>query len=353
MASIKERKDKDGKTRYYVQIRLKGHKPQCDSFLRITDAKKWIQETEVAIRDGRHFKTTEAKKHTFGEMIDRYIASVLPTKEKSAPRQGQQLLWWKEQLGHKLLCDVTPALLGEFRDILLQETTIRKSLRSKSTVVRYLAALSHVFTVAVKEWGWVDDSPMRKVTKPKESRGRVRFLLEDERKELLAACKESSNPFLYPAVVVSISTGMRHSELLNLKWSDVDLQKGGIILHDTKNGERRAVPVSGLALQLLQELEAKRSIVTPLVFPSGKDAQKPADLRFAWEASLRKSKTQGFRWHDLRHCTASYLAMNKASLSEIAAVMGHKTLSMVKRYSHISEGHTSEVVASMNEKIFG
>ncbi|MES2198827.1 MAG: hypothetical protein V4489_01485 [Chlamydiota bacterium] len=206
MASIKERKDKDGKTRFYVQIRLKGHKPQCASFTRITDAKKWIQEIEVAMREGKHFKTSEAKKHTFEDMIDRYIKSVLPTKEKCIQRQGNQLSWWKKQLGHKLLCDITPALIGECRDVLLQETTVRKTLRSKATVVRYLAALSHAFTVAVKEWGWVEDSPMSKVTKPKEPRGRVRFLSEEERMALLEACKISTNPFLYTAVVLSIST---------------------------------------------------------------------------------------------------------------------------------------------------
>ncbi len=352
MASIKERKDKDGKTRFYVQIRLKGHKPQCDSFTRVTDAKKWIQDTEAAIRDGRYFKTNESKKHTLSEMIDRYVKSVLPTKEKCIQRQGNQLSWWKQQIGHKLLSDVTPALIGEYRDILLQEMTVRKTLRSKATVVRYLAALSHAFTVAVKEWGWIEDSPIRKVTKPKEPRGRVRFLSEEERKALLEACKLSPNPFLYTAVVLALSTGMRQGELINLSWSDVNLEQGRIILEETKNGERRVVSIAGLALQLLQELEQNRSIVTPLLFP-GKDPRKPIDLRFSWEKVLEATKIKDFRWHDLRHSAASYLAMNKASLTEIAEVLGHKTLSMVKRYSHLSESHTAGVVASMNEKIFG
>jgi hypothetical protein len=103
MASIKTRKTKDGKTRYYAQVRLKGYDPECASFERLTDARKWIQETEVAIREGRHFKTSEAKKHTFGEMIDRYISSVLPMKPKCIKCQGAQLLWWKEQIGNRVL----------------------------------------------------------------------------------------------------------------------------------------------------------------------------------------------------------------------------------------------------------
>lgn len=92
MASIKERKGKDGKIHYHVQIRLKGYPPQHDSFHRKTDALRWIQETESAIRDGRHFKTNEAKKHTLAKLIDRYISDVLSTKEKSEEKQTKQLL---------------------------------------------------------------------------------------------------------------------------------------------------------------------------------------------------------------------------------------------------------------------
>lgn len=352
MASIKERKDKDGKTRYYVQIRLKGHNPQYAAFTRLTDAKKWVQDTESDMRAGRHFKTSEAKRHTLGEAIDRYIASVLPTKKKVASRQRVQLLWWKDQIGCKLLSDVTPSLLCEQRDKLLKDETHLKKLRSNATVVRYLAALSHLFTIAIKEWGWLEESPMRKVTKPKEPRGRVRYLADDERKKLLEACKASHNPFLYPAVIISLSTGMRQGELLQLRWSNIDLEKGRIILHETKNGERRVVPLAGLALQLVKEMDQRRAIVTDLLFP-GTDPQKPVDLRYAWEKVLNDACIKNFRWHDLRHSTASYLAMNNVSLTVIGEILGHKTVAMVKRYSHLSETHTASVVASMNEMIFG
>src|SRR5712691_6752927 len=112
-----------------------------------------------------------------------------------------------------------------------------------STVNRYLAALSHAFTIAVGEWTWVDDSPMRKVRKPKEPRGRVRFLSDDERTQLLQACQGSRNPYLYKAVVLCLSTGARKMEILGLCWSEVDLQRGCIILQDTKNGDRRVLPL--------------------------------------------------------------------------------------------------------------
>lgn len=193
---------------------------------------------------------------------------------------------------------------------------------------------------------------MRKVTKPREPRGRVRFLSDDERTRLLEACKQSSNEFLYPAVVLAISTGLRRSELMHLKWDDVSFERKCIILQETKNGERHSVPIRGLALQLLIELHDKCKTLTPLIFP-GKIPNKPIDLQFSWERALKAAQIENFSWHCLRHSTASYLAMNGASLIDIAKVLNHKTLAMVKRYSHLSETHTAGVIESMNEKIFG
>ncbi|MDO9268169.1 MAG: site-specific integrase [Methylobacter sp.] len=353
MAAINKHISEDGKTTYRVRVRLKGYPIQTATFKRKTDAQRWAQDTESAIREGRHFKTAEAKKHTLGDLVDRYIKDVLPTKPKQAPAQRPQLERWKAEIGSYALSDITPALIVECRDKLLSEPTPRGGIRNPATVVRYMAALSHAFTIAVNEWQWLEDSPMRKVKKPKESRGRVRFLNEDERAKLLTACKESSNSWLYTCVVLALSSGMRQSELMGLKWSDVNLNDRYIILHETKNGDRRRVPLFGLALSLLQEHAKVRRLDTQLLFPSNKDPQKPIDLRKPWETALKQADINDFHWHDLRHCTASYLAMNGASLAEIAEVLGHKTLQMVKRYAHLSDGHVSNVVASMNEKIFG
>ena len=352
MANI-EKRISGGAASYRVKVRLKGFPAQSATFERLTDAKKWAQHTESAIREGRHFKTTEAKRHTLAELIDRYCREVLPSK-KSKIDQAQQLGWWKAEIGSFTLADVSPSLLAEYRDKLGREITIRKKPRSPASVVRYMAALSHAFTVAVKEWGWLEDSPMRKVTKPKESRGRVRFLSDDERARLLKACKESSNAYLYPVVVLALSTGMRQGEIMGLTWDVVDLNRGRAILHETKNGERRAVAITGHALDLLNALAKVRRIDSNLIFPAKEiRPQKPIDLRTPWEKAMKEAELDDFRFHDLRHSAASYLAMNGASLAEIAEVLGHKTLQMVKRYAHMSEGHTARVVASMNQKIFG
>lgn len=352
MASIRKRTSKNGDKSYRVDVRLKGFPSQRATFKRLTDAKRWGDHTEAAIREGRYFKTAEARKHTLAELIDRYILEVLPTKPKQARNQKQQLIWWRDKIGVHTLADITPAKITECRSSLLAGLTPLGSPRSPATVNRYLAALSHAFTIAVNEWGWLDDSPMRKVKKPKEPRGRIRFLSDSEREELLKACKESNNPYLYPVVVLALSTGMRQGEVLGLPWENVDLHQGRITLHETKNDERRVVPLTGKALELLKEHSKVKRIDTPLLFPGKVYPNKPIDLRAPWETALETAKIEDFRFHDLRHSAASYLAMNGASLAEIAEVLGHKTLQMVKRYAHLSEAHTAGVVGRMNEKIF-
>lgn len=352
MAYIEKRTTQDGKIRYKAQVRLKGHPIQTATFERLTDARLWAKNIESAIHEGRHFKSSEAKKRTLKELIERYEREILPSKPRA--KQESQFAWWKEQLGRYVVADITPSLIGEYRDKLLNSITMRGTKRSEGTVIRYLAALSHAFSVARNEWGWIEQNPIEKVRKPSPSRGRVRYLNTDERLRLLEACKTSSNPFLYPIVVLALSTGLRKSEILNIKFTDIDFERGKIIIPITKNGERQCVPLKGLALELLKAIFEKNSLNLSFIFlgKNGQNGQKPIDIRFAWESALKRADIQDFKFHDLRHSAASYLAMNGATLAEIAQALNHKTLNMVKRYSHLSEEHTSNVVERMNHKIF-
>jgi len=291
MAYIEERKDSKGQKRYRVQIKLKGFPAQNATFERKTDAKEWARRTESAMKEGRHFKTIESKKHTVGEAVDRYKKSFLPTKGSNQPNQKIQLNYWKKRIGYYTLADCTPALIAECRDELLQETTRLKKKRSPATVNRYLAALSHCFTIAMKEWGWIDDNPIRKVSKPKESRGRIRFLSDDERERLLKACKESPNPLIYPIVVIALSTGARRGEILSIRFNQIDLERGTITFFETKNNEIRVVPLVEHALEVVKEMIKVRRIDTDLLFP-GKDPKKPIDIRHPWKAAVKKSRNQ-------------------------------------------------------------
>lgn len=368
MASIRKRITSNGEPYYTVQIRLKGYPPQNETFARLTDARKWAQLTEAAIKEGRHFKTTEAKKHTFADAIDRYLSDVLPIKFTSKEQRNRRpiLQWWRNELGYCVMADLTSAKFASARDKLSKRTSKTGKPFSADSVKKYFGVIQNVLKYAVNEWLWLEQSPLRdkRIEMPELPDGRIRFLDDDERERLLDACKVSTNPILYPAFVLALSTGMRQGELMNLYWKTpnnpptetawgiVHLDKAAIVLHGTKNGERRRVPLSGLALQLIAELSKVRRLDTQLLFPSPECPQQPVELKRAWFKALKTAEVENFRWHDIRHTTASYLAMNGASLAEIAEVLGHKTLSMVKRYAHLSDGHVSNVVASMNAKIF-
>lgn len=353
MATIEMRRNEDGTTGYRAKVRLKGFPSESATFERKTDAKEWAKQTEASMRQGRHFKTAEAKKHTVGEFIDRYLRETQKKNPKRFVDVKPLLGWWEGEIGVYLLSDVSRALIIEQRDKLLNTKGRNVERRSNSTVNRYMTALGNAFTVAMNEWEWVEENPMRKISKLPEPRGRVRFLDHEERERLLEASKASVSPYLHTLVVLALSTGGRHGELINLRWSDIDWQRRVITLHDTKNKERRLLPLAHYALQLMEEHNKVRNIASDLVFPSPSNPMKPWDSRSAWESALKKANIQNFRFHDLRHSCASYLAMNGASLAEIAEVLGHKTLQMVKRYAHLSEAHTAKVVQSMNERIFG
>jgi integrase len=349
MANIQKRVNGSGKVTYRVQVRRKGQPAQTATFERLTDAKKWAHTAEAAAIEGRHFKHGEAKRHTLADLAERYCRDVLPHKRpETREKRTAQLKVWSEALGAYTLADITPAMLAELRDRLLSEG------RSGPTVNRYLAALSHAFTVAEKEWGWVEHNPLRKVTKYKENGGRLRYLSRDEMTRLLDACKASETSELYPAVLLALSTGMRRGELFGLTWDRVDLKAGRITLDHTKNGERRNVPLQGEALTAVRELP--RHLDTPLLFPSRVHrgtSYRPLDLRTPWETALKRADIRDFRFHDLRHTAASYLAMSGADMLTIAAVLGHKTLQMVKRYAHLSDQHQADALARMNAALFG
>ncbi len=358
MATFVKRKDKSGKIKHRAVVRLKGHKEQSATFERLTDAKRWAAQTETEIKQGRYFKEEEAKKHTFAEMADRYILQIKRNNPARYPEIKLQLNFFKSILGHMLLSDVTKANIVGAIEVLESQTRKLNSGESKSLspsrVNRYMAALSHAYSIAMNEWEWIENNPMSKIKRKNEPRGRVRFLDAEERQRLLTACRDSDSAnLLYPLVVLAISTGARKNELLSLKWGDVDFKRQAITLHETKNGERRVCALTGLACDLLRKLSKIPRIDNPYVFPSPVRSDRPWTERKAFENALQRAEIEDFRFHDLRHCAASYLAMNGATLAEIAEVLGHKTLSMVKRYAHLSESHTHSVVARMNEEIFG
>ena len=353
MAQIRERIKKNGKKSYFVRIRMKGKPEATASFERLTDARLWASSTETEIREGRYTKSTEAQRHTLSDLVDRYIRDVLPRKPKIRAEYTLQLKWWANQIGDVLLSDLTPSLISEHRDLLCCKITNRKSIISNSRVNRYMSALSSTISTAVREWEWMEDNPLRKISKLKEPRGRVRYLTNEERESLLTACKESHNTDLYLTVILAISTGGRRAEIWGLRWKCVDLKNGFITFEETKNDEPRSVPLAGHAFELMMERSKVPRIDTDLVFPSPKNPQNRFDFRRPFQIALKDAQIEDFRWHDLRHCAASYLVMAGVDMRTVAEILGHKTMQMTQRYTHLSPEHLKDAVYKMNRKIFG
>jgi integrase len=365
MATIEKRKLDDGKMSYRVKIRLRGHAPESATFPKLTDAREWIQKTEADIKAGRHFGAS--KRYSLNDLIDSYEKSTKHKELKSAKEMRTRLAWWRKRFGEKLLQEITPAVVAQGRDSLADEhLTVRRrgsdgrvslvpleKKRSGATTNRFLAALSSVCTYGVKELGWLERNPVERVTKPKENKGRVRYLDDNELPRFLAACRK--HPDLYLAVLLSLTTGGRQTEIMSLRWGQIDLKTGRATLHagTTKNDDARILSVVGEAYTLLQERSKVRSLSDDRIFPPTHLAKKSdyLNLRTPFTAALTEAEITNFHWHDLRHTCASYLMMNGVSSLEISKVLGHRTMAMVSRYAHLAPARQADIGNALAQKL--
>ncbi len=352
MGSIRELKKSDGTSTFHAEIRLKGHESQRASFRTRSLAKRWIQDTESAIRDGRYFRTAESKKRTVKDLIERFISNWLVQFPHRIVRQTAYLEWWKKRLGHLLLSELTPAVLAEARDALLTEKTPRGTLRTPSTANRYLAAFSRALSIASKEFCWLDDNPMRKVSKPSENKGRNRLLTLEEKDRLLQACKDSPNPHLHPIVSIALLTGMRFGEIVSLCWENVDFQNKLITLEETKNGDRRIIPLT-TAVEKILEACKQSDISVGLIFKPTSPTNRSGivDIHNAFKKVLKHARIPNFRFHDLRHAAASYMAMSGATQGELMTILGHHSPTMTRRYAHYSQKHIGDLMERMQGRL--
>jgi integrase len=361
-----------GAVSYRAQVRVKGRSSESETFPSKAEAKEWAGSIESAIREGRHFPHAAAKRTTFDALAKDYTDTVLPEFDAGErATRVQRLDWWSKQFAGLTLAEITADRISKARDALAAETYTRgkprvnkrtgavkppkEYPRTGATVNRYIATLSHALSFAVKERRLLDRNPVSDIARKKESRGRTRFLTDAERAALVAACGKSEWPLLRALVLLAISTGARRGELIGLRWADVDLKAGRALVRETKNGEQRTLVLAGRALDELRERKLQNSARSEYVFPAptvvlnpetGKpDLDAPYEwFDSHWQDALDVAGIEDFRFHDLRHTTASMLATQGASLLEIAEVLGHKTLAMVKRYSHLCVDHKAKVI---------
>jgi integrase len=359
MASFEKRTSSDGRITYRAKIRVAGYPPINQTFESKKKAERWAQRIEADMHDGKYFPHAKAKKKTVSDLIDRYLDDLADNNPSRHGDVKNQLVWWKSQIGKIGVLILSPEHILDARKKLLARITRNldengnRLTLSPATANRYTAALHTAMNYGVYPLQWIEKNPLAHVKKLKEPNGRTRFLSENEITRLIDACKASKSKYLLAAVLCGIATGGRRSEIETLRWRDMSADGRRITLLKTKNGEIRNMHVTGPAYTLLTALREKAAPDAIYVFPSPRDPNRPLDFQTAWKYALDQAGIEDFRFHDLRHTCASYLAMNGASLLDMAEILGHKTLQMVKRYAHLTQSHTAGVVGNMTGKVLG
>jgi integrase len=346
MATVLRRKNTHGAAVYRAQIRRKGQRTLSATFATRKDAEDWAVKTEAAIVEKRYFPERET--YTLHEAIERYTREILPhTKPGTAEKKRQVLRWWDKQLGAAVLREISASKILEVRSTMGL---------APSTTNAYVSHLSSVLTACVQQWDWLYQSPAFRVKRLPEPKGRARFLDDTERECLLQACKQSRSPHLFVTVMLALATGARYRELLRLRWADIDFVRETVTFWKTKNSDTRVVPLVKHAWQMLQEHKRKwgqAEFVFPSAFGSKVKISLPTNTLWrSWNLARKRAGLKDFRFHDLRHTFASYLAMNGASLLDIGELLGHRQLEMTKRYAHLTDGHKRSVVHRMARKVF-
>jgi integrase len=290
---------------------------------------------------------------TFKDLADEYMKQWA----KKDPNQIPRTVFWIEIFGKAPVkaistSDIRKALDHYAKGKCLKGDGVGKSRetnkpRSSNTVLRLKAVLSSIFKYAIRR-GYLKENPLDGIFIDATPNQVERFLDDKERKALLSACQESTWDKLYLLVLLAITTGMRKAELINLRWTDINFEKGLARLATTKNGSPRINPIPALALE---ELKKFRKVGNGLVFASPNDPEKPFDFRVQWTRALERTYIKNFRFHDLRHTAASYLVMNGASLHETAEILGHKSTQTTKRYAHLSTDHKSALAERVMNKV--
>ena len=321
---------------YRVLIRKKGFKSITKVFsskrMAIQFANRVESSNEALLAFGGKGKT----KLSLGDVATEYLAREY--KGKDHQKQNTKLDFWVKSIEIKPISDITT------RDVSEAMLKLPKGL-ANATVNRYKSALSVVFRYACRQHN-LPSNPVQLIPSKPEDNHRVRYLSTLERKRLLNACKEADWSKLYLLVLTAITTGARRGELLNLKWNDIDFERQTAYVQTTKNGQPKVLPLTN---DVIKELARFRQQDSSLIFNSEIKPDKAFCFNKQWKKALVEAEVDSFRFHDLRHTTASYLAQSGASLLEIADVLGHKQINVTRRYAHLCINHKERLI----DKVFG
>jgi len=314
MASIRKTN-----TKWEARVRKKGFPTFCKSFTRKSDAIKWSTLIEVNLENGIMPLSKEQQQTTFEEAINRYLIEETAKKKGHASEKYRLQKLMGSFLGKKKLKDIKPSMLATFRD--------KRSLHVKSASVRKeIYLISAIFEKAQKEWGMEElNNPVRYIKIPRDSSPRIQRLTSEEKLRLLSGLRDNPNRNLEHISIFALETAMRRSEILQLRWEDIDFQRSLATLNETKNGQSRIVPLSKIALDVI----TKREKETLFIFNISSNA-----VRLAWSQFQKRYDFKYFRFHDLRHEAISNLFDMGLNIPEASLISGHRTPTQLLKYSH-------------------
>jgi integrase len=353
-----------GKVSLLGQLRIKGLSsgaktikcPTPESEVHARAAlEQWAKDLEKELREQAGTVRPDYAQLTLAALIREYLNDDETKQLKSVDGVRGRLAWWIKQYGGMHPRDLINAPTLRAARTLLQKTSAGRSHekqgRARGTVNRHLAALRSVCSFGQQAGILPTSIVWPKKLLLKEPRGRVRFLDDAERVRLLAAAK-SIDPVIYAVILTAIATGLRRGELLRLAWTDLDFARETLTVNESKNGDRRRVylpPSVCAALQALKKLPVVHT-VSVFVQPSGVPLGRNS-LETGWRKIRTAAHLENFHFHDCRHTAASYLAQAGASLVQIGAQLGHRSLNMALRYSHLVEGAATPAHAAIEAKL--
>ena len=288
-------------------------------------AEKWARAIESQIDDGTWQDRTEAEITTLSDALDRYLREITPTKAQTSQEREIYRIrnLQRRPIARKPLAKITGSVMARYRDERLKAVC-------PQTVQHELHLLRHMFEIAIKEWGIpLVNNPVTMITLPKIARPRDRRLRPGEEERLLAACREYGG-IIHDAVIIAIETGMRRGEIAAMRCPNVNLVERTVYLETTKNGESRTVPLSTRATAILRERSKVRDLHDDRVFGVRSDA-----IGLAFRRVCKRAGIENLRFHDLRHKITSRLFERGLNPMQVASITGHKTLQMLKRYTHL------------------
>ncbi len=332
MATIQARKGKKGTT-YRVEF-MRGGSRFSKSFKLKKDAQLFV--ANLLANDDFAYSLTN---HTLNSLkFSDALAQYLEQDNGRDQSKHQRLKYWLSVFKDKPVGKVT-------RQQVKAELKTLSESKAPATLNRYKAALSSFYRFLSEEYD-IEHNPTKGIKQSAEDNARTRFLSNKELPRLLDACKRSEWERLYLLVLLAITTGARRTELLTLTWDAINFQTKTAHLPKTKNGEQRILTLTADAIAELMRFRQ----IGGYVFPHNRhQGAYFRNFDCHWREALQSAGIKDFRFHDLRHTCASLLAMNGASLLEIAQVLGHKSITMTQRYSHLCIEHK----ASLTDRVFG